>query len=142
MNAKRYLAASAAVFVVAEILEYVIHELLLASTYASLQQLWRPDMESKMWMYPVVDAIWSLLFVCIFTKGYEGRGIMEGVRFGVLIGLFTSIPMAFGTYAMMPIPGSLAWQWFIFTLVETILLGIVAAAVYRPREPSAAAGAA
>jgi len=64
---------------------------------------------------------------------------MEGVRFGVLIGLFTSIPMAFGTYAMMPIPGSLAWQWFIFTLVETILLGIVAAAVYRPREPSAGA---
>ena len=142
MNVKRYLLASAAVFVAAEILEYIIHEVILGSTYESLQQLWRPDMDSMMWIYPVIGVIWSLLFVCIFTKGYEGKGIMEGVRFGVIIGLFVSIPMAFGTYAMIAIPGSLACQWLIYGLIETIILGIVVAAIYRPKQPEAVSGAA
>ena len=50
----------------------------------------------------------------------------------LVIGLFTSIPFAYGTYVMIPIPYSLALQWFIFGLLETIVLGIVVALIYRP----------
>ena len=89
-----------------------------------------------MWIYPVIGAIWSLLFVYIFVKGREGKGVMEGVRFGVVIGLFVGIPMAYGAYAMIDIPYSLALQWWIYTLIECVILGVIAAAVYNPAPTS------
>ena len=136
MNAKRFVLAAIVVFVVSQILEFLIHGVILASTYESLKDLWRPDMESKMWIYPVIGAIWSLLFVYIFVKGREGKGVMEGVRFGVVIGLFVGIPMAYGAYAMIDIPYSLALQWWIYTLIECVILGVIAAAVYNPAPTS------
>ncbi len=141
MNVKRFFLAAVVVFIVAEVLEFLIHGVILASTYEALKDLWRPDMESKMWIYPVIGAIWSLLFVYIFVKGREGKGLMEGVRFGVVIGLFVGIPMAYGTYAMIAIPYSLALQWWIYTLIECIVLGVIAALVYKPL-PAPAAGSA
>jgi len=132
VNIKRFVAASLAVFVVSQILEFLVHGVILKATYESLKHLWRPDMESKMWIMYLVGFITSFLFTYIFVKGYEGKGILEGVRFGVIIGLFTSIPMAYGTYVMIAIPYSLALQWFIYGMVETIVMGIVVALVYKP----------
>jgi hypothetical protein len=130
MKWKAFLLASLCVFVTVEILDYLIHSVILMPTYESLKHLWRPDMESKMWIVVLVALIWSVLFTLIFIKGYEGRGWLEGVRFGLLIGLFWAIPMAYGSYAMYPIPYSLALQWFLYGLVESILAGIVVALVY------------
>jgi len=36
-------------------------------------------------------------------------------------------------YVMLPIPLSLALQWLIYGLIQTILMGITAALVYRTR---------
>ena len=132
MNLKRYLAASLAVCVVSLALGFLIHGIILRPTYESLRSLWRPDMASKMWISWVNTFLMSLLFTYIFTKGYEGRGIMEGVRFGLLVGIFLSIPAAYGTYMIIAIPYSLALQWFLYGTAQTIVLGAVAAAVYRP----------
>jgi hypothetical protein len=132
MNVKRYLLASLAVFVTGMVLDQLIHNVVLKATYESLKHLWRPDMDSLMWIGPVIGVIMSCLLTYIFTKGYEGKGIMEGVRFGVVIGLFTSIPMALGTYMMIAIPCSLAVHWFVFGMIEYIVFGIVLAAVYKP----------
>jgi hypothetical protein len=49
-----------------------------------------------------------ILSCFIFTKGYEGNGIGEGVRFGLLIGLFMFIPMAIDQFVVYPITGELA----------------------------------
>lgn len=132
MNVKRFVAASLAVFAVGQGLGYLIHGVLLRAAYDSTKSLWRPDMESKMWIIHLVGFLTAFLFTFIFTKGYEGKGIGEGVRFGLLIGLYVSIPMAYSTYATMPIPYSLALQWFLYGTIHTIILGVVAAAVYRP----------
>lgn len=133
MNVKRYIAASLAVFVAGGALSFLVDNVILKSTYDSLKNLWRPDLESKMWIMWVVGFIISFLFAFIFTKGYEGKGVMEGVRFGLLIGLFVSIPMAYGTYVMLAIPYSLALQWFVYGTVEYIIFGIVVALIYRPK---------
>jgi len=136
VNVKRYFIAVLCVCVASQVVEYLIHGLILASAYEATSELWRPDMDSYTWVFSVVGLVWSVLFVYIFIKGYEGRGIMEGVRYGFLIGLFVGFPMAYGSYAMMPMPYSLALQWFLYTVVECVVLGVVAAAVYRPK-PSA-----
>jgi len=132
MNVKRYIAASVAVFVGAQVLDFLIHNVMLRSIYEQTKHLWRPDMESKLWIMWVVSLITSFLFVYIFSMGYERKGIMEGFRFGLVIGLFTSLPMGYATYAVMPIPYQLAFKWFLYGTAETIVLGIIAAIVYRP----------
>jgi len=135
MNVKRFIAASLAVFVVGQALNFLIHGVLLQATYDSLKQLWRPDMESKMWIMWLVGFITSFLFTYIFAKGYEGKGIAEGIRFGFVIGLFTSMPMAYGSYVTLPIPYRLALQWFLYGTLATMILGIVVASIYRPAKP-------
>jgi len=132
MNVKRYLAASLAVFAVSLLLGYVIHGVILKPTYDSIQGVWRPDMASKMWIEWLNAFLVSFLFLYIFIKGYEGRGIMEGVRFGLIMGLFLSIPVAYGTFMIIPIPYYLALEWFLYGTVQTMVLGAVAAAIYRP----------
>lgn len=134
MNAKRFVLASLAVFVAAQILGFVIHGVLLQPAYQATQDIWRQDVESRMWIVWLSGLLTAPLFVYIFIKGYEGKGVMEGLRFGLIIGLFTSIPLAYGAYAVLPIPYSLALQWFLYGTAEVILLGVVAASVYRPAE--------
>jgi hypothetical protein len=41
-----------------------------------------------------------------------------------------SIGMAYGTYAMIDIPYSLALQWFIYGVISYIIYGIVLALVF------------
>jgi len=38
--------------------------------------------------------------------------------------------MAYGTYAMIAIPYSLAVKWFLLGIVQYVIMGTVAAAVY------------
>ena len=128
-----------AVFVAMQILDYIVHGVILKPTYDALKSLWRPD--EKLWLYPIIGFIVSFFFALIFSKGYENKGVGEGVRFGFYFGMVMSIPMAYGSYAMWPIPYSLALQWFLYTLVEYIILGVVIAKVFgsKPKETAPAA---
>ena len=127
-----------AVFILMEILDYLIYSVILGSTFQSLQSLWRPDMMSLQWIYVVITLIGSFFFAFIFSKGYEGKGIAEGVRYGLYIGIWMSVGMAYGTYAMIAIPYSLALQWFLYGVVSYILAGIVLALVFKSKPKPAA----
>ena len=129
-----------AVFITMEILSFVVHYLILGSTYEANKALWRADMNSMMWIYHVITLVGSFFFTFIFSKGYEGKGIAEGVRYGAYIGIWMSIGMAYGTYAMIAIPYSLALQWFIYGIIEYVIAGMVLAMVYgmKPKEPEKA----
>lgn len=134
MNVKRYFAATFAVFAVSVALSYLVHGVLLQSTYTSIHGVWRPDIESKMWINSVNYFVLSFVFVYLFVKGYEGRGIMEGVRFGLLMGLIFATPAAYGAYVIIAIPYSLALEWFLYGMAQTVIIGAVTAAIYKPAE--------
>jgi hypothetical protein len=78
----------------------------------------------------VLAIIGAFFFTFIFSKGYEGKGIMEGVRYGLYIGIWMASGMAYGSYSMINIPYSLALQWFIYGIIEYIVYGIVLSLVY------------
>ncbi len=132
MNIKRWLIASIVVYIVMGLTEYIVHGIILMGTYEATASVWRPMEEIKGWIGFVTGAIFSLIFVYIFIKGYEGKGIMEGARYGLWIGLMFTIPNAYGFYSVLPIPYSLALMWWIFGTVQIVIYGIVAAAIYRP----------
>jgi hypothetical protein len=87
-------------------------------------------MNAKMWISHLNTAIGSFFFTFIFSKGYEGKGIAEGVRYGFYIGFWLSTLMAYGTYLMIAIPYSLAVQWFIYGFIEYVVAGVVLALVF------------
>lgn len=130
---KKVLIGFVVVFVAMAVMSYIVDSLILGSTYQSLQNVWRPDMQSKMWIYYVLMVVGAFFFSFIFSKGYEGKGILEGVRYGVYIGIWMSIGMAYGTYAMIAIPESLALQWFIYGVIEYVIYGILLTFVFKKK---------
>lgn len=134
MNNKTFWMGFAAVFIVAQIIGFMVHQVMLADTYEKLAQIFRPEaemMDMMAWFW--VSGALSLFFFCyIFTKGHEGTGIMEGVRYGALMGLFFSIPMAIDQFVTYPLPGDLAIIWLVTGVVSFIIVGAVFAAIYKP----------
>jgi hypothetical protein len=133
MNWKRLILASIAVVLGYVVLDYLLHCLLLRGSYEAISYLWRPNMLQKMWAMGAVYLVTAPLFVYIFAKGYEDKGWMEGVRFGLVIGLFMSVPMSLGTYFMIAIPYTLAVKWFAVGMVEWVILGLLVSLIYRPK---------
>ena len=121
-----------AVFVTIAVLDFIVNMVLLSSTYQdeSMKQLWRSQAEMKVWLFYVVYLFVAFFFSLIFSKGYEGKGIMEGMRYGFYVGMMMAVPMAYGSYAAMPITYALAFQWFIYGLIEYVIAGIVLALVW------------
>jgi hypothetical protein len=136
MNVKRFALGCVAVYVVYQVLGFLIHQIMLGGTYKALETVWRPEAEmmSMMWVMFVTSAVWVVLFCYIFTRGYENKGIMEGVRYGLLIGLFWGIPYAYESYMIYPITMGLAHAWFISTVIVATICGMVMAMVYKPAE--------
>ena len=134
LNAKRFIIAVIAVFVSFQILDFIIHFIILGPTYQDYKDLWRPDMMSKLWIMYISSFILSFLFIYIFAKGYEGRGLAEGIRYGIIIGLLIYAVGALNQYAVYPISFSLAVKWFVYGMIEFIICGIVAAWIYRAKK--------
>ena len=124
------------VYIVWQVIGFVVHGIMLADTYANMWQVLRPasEIDSLMWVMFVSSALYLLLFCYIFTKGYEGKGVGEGLRFGLLMGLFMSIPMAMDQFAVYPISTNIAVIWFVSGVVSFMIAGAVFAAIYKPSE--------
>lgn len=129
---RKLFLASFLVFVCFIVLDGIIHGLFLRPLYESVYGLWRPDIQDKAWIMIVLDYLTAFLFVYIFTCGRENRGIWEGVRYGLLMGLFFSLIGVFGQYVVYPLPFRLAAGWFFFNLLEFIAAGIITVLVYQP----------
>ena len=137
MNWKNFFIAFVVIYIIGGLFNFIIHEVLLGATYQSLSEVWRPDMDRLMWLQWVTPLFYCFFFVYIFAKGYEGRGIMEGLRYGLIIWAFMSIPTIYGQYMVYPLPYSLVLQWLIYDLVILIIIGIVVSLIYKPGEKKA-----
>ena len=131
MNIKRFVSASIAVFVLIQAIDWLVHGVLLAEWYQELQSMWRPDMMNLMWIMTIGSLFFAFMFVFIFTKGYEGKGVLEGARYGLLVGLLIYVSGMMGQYVMYPIPLGMAIIWLGYGIAEMVIAGVVAAAIYR-----------
>ncbi len=138
MNWKRFLFASLVVFVAVQAMEFVISNVFMRTATESLKALWRPNMSSKMWAMYLAGALVSLMFVYIFAKGREGKGVAEGVRYGIVIWLFFNVPMNVSMWVMLPISYTIIIQWILFGLLEMLIAGILVALIYKPLAPAKA----
>ncbi len=75
----------------------------------------------------------AVAFIYIWAKtGWRRRSISDGAAFGFWMGLFQQVTTIV-LYVVMPMPGLLAVKWVAAGLVQATLLGMLAAAIYKPR---------
>jgi hypothetical protein len=127
---KKLLIGFVVVYVLFAVLDWVVNNVLLMPLYASVSHLFRPNEEMKLWVIFVSYIFLAFFFTLIFSKGYEGKGVMEGVRYGFYVALMMVLPYNYMSFAVMPIPYSLAFQGFLYGTVEMVICGIALALIF------------
>jgi len=134
MNTKSFLITVVVLYVVVQVLGYLVHQVWLTPVYEELAAVFRPraEMDELMWVFFVTSAIFVLVFTYIFIRGREGKGIMEGVRYGALMGLLYNITVSYDSYVVYPLTYSLTLKWALSGFAISVILGVVASLVYKP----------
>ncbi len=133
---KPNLLAIIAVFVVWSILDFLIHGMLLQSTYEATANLWRPMEEMNAFLCYGVKLGFSVCFVLIYALLISEKSLHNGIKYGLLLGLGNGL-MALGSYVYMPIPLTLAEAWLAAALVQTGISGAIVGEIIK--KPSSAA---
>jgi len=137
MNWKKFWPAAILVYLAYAATTYVIHTVILSSYYMKpeVMKAWRPEaeMNAYSWVRFVTMAVFAFFFTFIFAKGHERKGVVEGIRYGIYIGLFTFFVTSFDQFIIYPIPYAVVWYWIIAGLIQSVLMGIIAALVYKPK---------
>ena len=132
MNIKRYAASVIVAFIFAFLFDMIAHGHLIMPLYEATEELWRTTDEMEQF-YPLSMTVQFLsvaVLTYLYTRNHEGKGIGEGIRFGVIIGLFVGIGWA-GMIAYMPIPVTLAGAWFAASFIQMVGLGFLFSLIYK-----------
>lgn len=123
---KRFIGAIVAVFLAWSVLDFLIHGVLLQSSYRTTAHLWRPENEMNMVLMSLVTLTMSICVVTAFRCFISPRSLANGFKFGLLGGLALGTSAGFGSYCFMPIPLSLAVSWFFASLLALTVSGFLA----------------
>jgi len=128
---KRILLATVAVFVAWEVLDFVIHGLILRDAYAASPELWRPMADMKMGLMYIVGAIAAFCFAGVYGWLVRPKSLNAALKFGLLSGIGAGVSMGYGSYCVMPIPYAMAFTWFAGTVVQALVGGLLAGVIIR-----------
>ena len=87
--------------------------------------------EMKLSLIHLATAISAVVFVYVYARFFAEKNLGNGLRYGFFIGLAWGVGMGYGTYAVMPLPYSLALGWFLGTLVEFIAAGLLVGLIVK-----------
>ena len=128
---KKTILSIFAVFIAWSVMDYVIHGVILRSSYAATASLWRPigEMKTSLMYFSVMIA--SITFVLIYSLLISRKGISTGLKYGALFGLSAGVPMGYGSYSVMPIPYHMAFTWCFGSVVEAMVGGLILGWILR-----------
>lgn len=136
---KKLLIAILAAFVTIWVTDILIHQVLLASSYAATKSLWRTEdeMMARMhWMF-VGQLIVSAGFATIYVKALAEKACIKcAFFFGLCIGLIQGGGQVI-MFAVAPYPGSLVAKWVAACLIQSVVVALVLFKVCKPRAPAA-----
>ena len=119
------------VFVVFAVVDWVGHGMMDFQMFKDSAELWRqagPLTYTSIYLGYLALAV---LFCLVYSKGYEGRGAGEGLRFGMWMALLVYLPnalIAYGHYKMGP---RAAAADFLVNVVACLVAGWVLGATYK-----------
>jgi len=128
---KRAVQTVVTVFFAWSILDFVMHRAILGEPYEQTASLWRPAGEIKMGLLYLETLIFATVFVAIYTLFFSEKGPLPGLKYGLLLGISMGFSMGYGSYAVMPIPFSMAFTWFAGRLIETAVAGVIVGSMIK-----------
>ena len=134
MDTKKLVGAIVVAYIILMGSNFLIHDVWLMPDYASTPGSWRPlpDMQHKMWLMWIGELLFTIMFAYIYTRGVEAKPwVGQGIRYGILITLFTVIPYSLGEYVIYRVPHILAVKWMCAGAVQMIVVGLVVAGICR-----------
>ena len=128
---KKTILSILGVFIAWSVMDFVIHGVILRSSYAATASLWRPmgEMKTSLMYFSVMIA--SITFVLIYSLLISRKGISTGLKYGALFGLSAGVPMGYGSYSVMPIPYHMAFTWCFGSVVEAMVGGLILGWILR-----------
>lgn len=133
MNTKKLVIATLVVGIVMNVLDFVIHGLVLSGAYYSqLPTLFRQD-TSPTW-FVIGDFVAALVFVWVYDRVYGsfGGGPKGGATYGLYAGVLINFPTwIFASLIYVGFPYSLSWVWTIIGILYGVVVGAVAGAMYK-----------
>jgi len=131
---KKLIIAWVVLFVAWFLGSFIVHGVLLRPDYMQLSNLYRPEADEQKYFPLMVLAhvIMSGAFAWIYARGVEARPWMaQGVRFGVAVALLSVVPGYLIYFVVQPLPGSLVIKQIVFDGILMVILGTIAAWLYR-----------
>lgn len=131
---KKFWLSTVVVFVVAMILGFVIHGLILAGDYAGLPNLMRTEEDAMGHFHFMIAAhvLMAIGFTWIYLQGRSDRPWLgQGVRFGFAFAVAATIPIYLIYHAVSPFPTDLVIKQIVLDTIGAMLLGITVAALNR-----------
>jgi hypothetical protein len=136
---KKFAIAWLSIFVVWMFGSFIVHGLLLHDDYAKLPNLFRPEADAQQYFPLMILAhvIMAGAFAWIYGRGVEAKPWLgQGIRFGLVIALLTVVPTYMIYYVVQPMPGMSVVKQMVFDGALLLVLGAVAAFLYRNGKPA------
>jgi len=142
LNVKYWLYSSVVVFAVLSVLAFLFRRIIVIPPYTGIAPA-GGEQESiwvlRLWTF-LARAIFSLVFVFIFTRGHEGKaGVGEGVRYGLWIGLLIFVPPFFLNLGSTEISVWTNLVQCLIGVIQAIVCGVAANMVYTTEQKKLAA---
>jgi hypothetical protein len=137
MDAKKLVGGVVAAFVILFVAGFVVHNVWLGTTYRQMRDAgfsFRPEdtMRHKLWGVWVSDVLYSILFVWVYARGREEKPwVGQGIRYGILMSLFTVVPSTLNEYVVYNLPHTLTVEWMVAGLITLMLMGLAVAAILK-----------
>jgi hypothetical protein len=131
---KKFAIAWLVIFIVWMVGSFIVHGTLLHADYAKLPNLFRTEADSQQYFPLMILAhvIMAGAFVWVYSRGVEAKPWLgQGIRFGLVIALLTVVPTYTIYYVVQPMPGIHVVKQIVFDGVLLLILGAVAAFLYR-----------
>jgi hypothetical protein len=132
---KRFLLAWLVLFIAWFLGSFVVHGVLLHDDYKALSNLFRSEAESQNFFPLMILAHVSLAgaLAWIYARGVEPAKpwLGQGVRFGIAVVCLTTLPLYLIYYVVQPMPGMTVAKQIVFDGILTVILGVIAAFMYR-----------
>src|SRR6266852_4432548 len=117
----------------------LIHVMWLGSTYQGMRDdgfsFRTPDaIRYRLWLIWLSDLLYAILFVWVYNSGREAKPWLgQGLRYGVLMTLFTIVPSALNEYVTYNLQHMLVMKWMAAGGVVLVILGLMVAAVCQKK---------
>jgi hypothetical protein len=130
MKTKYLIYTSLFIFLFALLWNGLIHFIILRSADSEIAYLHRPDLSDKMWLSLIVTLCLSILFTVSYSKWRKDGNLKETLLHSIFFAILMGIIVDLNQYVLYPLPFCLIIQWFLFGVVEFIIYGLIAKAVF------------